>query len=154
MPALTGILETALYAQDLDEAEAFYKDVLGLPVYARLSRRHVFFRCGTQMLLIFNPEAVRRPPPPGAALPVPPHGSSGPGHVCFSAPGEDLDRWRAQLAAKGVAVEADFVWPGGGRSLYFRDPAGNSIEIAEPRIWGLFRPVPDPVRPPRAGPAP
>ncbi|MGN6582964.1 MAG: glyoxalase/bleomycin resistance/extradiol dioxygenase family protein, partial [Rhizobiaceae bacterium] len=25
----------------------------------------------------------------------------------------------------------------GGRSIYFRDPAGNSIEFAEPRIWGL-----------------
>jgi len=34
-------------------------------------------------------------------------------------------------------IEADFTWPGGGRSIYFRDPAGNAIEFAEPRIWGL-----------------
>ena len=26
-------------------------------------------------------------------------------------------------------------WPNGARSLYFRDPAGNSVEIAEPRLW-------------------
>ncbi|TIR45476.1 MAG: glyoxalase/bleomycin resistance/extradiol dioxygenase family protein, partial [Mesorhizobium sp.] len=25
----------------------------------------------------------------------------------------------------------------GGRSIYIRDPSGNSIEFAEPRIWGL-----------------
>ena len=38
---------------------------------------------------------------------------------------------------KGVAIEADFEWPGGGRSIYFRDPAGNCLEFAEPRIWKL-----------------
>jgi len=31
----------------------------------------------------------------------------------------------------------DFEWPQGGRSIYFRDPAGNSLEFAEPRIWRL-----------------
>jgi hypothetical protein len=36
-----------------------------------------------------------------------------------------------------VAIESDFAWPGGGRSLYFRDPAGNSLEFAEPAIWHL-----------------
>jgi catechol 2,3-dioxygenase-like lactoylglutathione lyase family enzyme len=25
----------------------------------------------------------------------------------------------------------------GGRSIYFRDPSGNSLEFAEPRIWGI-----------------
>ncbi|TIX39705.1 MAG: glyoxalase/bleomycin resistance/extradiol dioxygenase family protein, partial [Mesorhizobium sp.] len=27
--------------------------------------------------------------------------------------------------------------PQGGRSIYIRDPSGNSIEFAEPRIWGI-----------------
>jgi hypothetical protein len=36
-----------------------------------------------------------------------------------------------------VAIEADFEWPKGGRSIYFRDPAGNCLEFAEPKIWGL-----------------
>ena len=36
-----------------------------------------------------------------------------------------------------VEIEAEFEWPQGGRSIYFRDPAGNSVEFAEPRIWGL-----------------
>jgi catechol 2,3-dioxygenase-like lactoylglutathione lyase family enzyme len=36
-----------------------------------------------------------------------------------------------------VEIEADFHWPAGGRSIYFRDPSGNSLEFAEPKIWNL-----------------
>ena len=132
----SAILETILYAGNLDAAEAFYGQVLGLARTARAGDRHVFFRCGGQMLLIFNPDITLVPPSPGA-LPVPPHGARGPGHVCFKASAEEIGRWRDRLAASGVAIEADFEWPQGGRSLYFRDPAGNSVEFAEPRIWGL-----------------
>jgi catechol 2,3-dioxygenase-like lactoylglutathione lyase family enzyme len=131
-----GVLETVLYARDLDAAEAFYRDVLGLEPFARAAGRHLFYRCGDQVLLLFNPDATRVPPAAGA-LPVPPHGANGEGHVCFRASGEEIDAWRAALEAKGVAIEADFEWPGGGRSIYFRDPAGNCLEFAEPRIWGL-----------------
>ena len=88
------------------------------------------------MLLIFNPDATRVPPAPGA-LPVPPHGMEGEGHICFRASTEELVAWRQRLEAKGIAIEADFEWPGGGRSIYFCDPAGNCLEFAEPRIWGL-----------------
>ena len=41
------------------------------------------------------------------------------------------------MAAHGVAIEHEQTWPRGGRSFYVRDPAGNSIEFATPRIWGL-----------------
>jgi catechol 2,3-dioxygenase-like lactoylglutathione lyase family enzyme len=131
-----GILETVLYAKDLGAAEAFYRDVLGLEPFTSAPGRHLFYRCGEQVLLIFNPDATRMPPAP-AALPVPPHGAAGPGHVCFRATAAELDAWIERLVAKGVAIEADFEWPRGGRSIYFRDPAGNCIEFAEPRIWGL-----------------
>ena len=132
----TGILETILYASDLDAIEAFYRRVLGLEPYAKSAGRQVFYQCGGQMLLIFNPDATRVPPAPGA-LPVPPHGAVGEGHVCFRASADEIDRWRTHLDANGVAIEADFEWPDGGRSIYFRDPAGNCLEFAEPRIWGL-----------------
>jgi catechol 2,3-dioxygenase-like lactoylglutathione lyase family enzyme len=131
-----GILETVLYAGDLDAAERFYRDVLGLEPFASVAGRHLFYRCGDQVLLIFKPEATRVPPAAGA-LPVPPHGAAGPGHICFRATAAELDGWVRRLTAKAVAIEADFEWPRGGRSIYFRDPAGNCLEIAEPRIWGL-----------------
>jgi catechol 2,3-dioxygenase-like lactoylglutathione lyase family enzyme len=131
-----GVLETVLYAKDLAAAEAFYRDALGMEPFARAAGRHLFYRCGGQVLLIFNPDATRVPPAPGA-LPVPPHGMEGEGHVCFRAPAEELEAWRQRLEGRGIAIEADFEWPCGGRSIYFRDPAGNCLEFAEPRIWKL-----------------
>jgi catechol 2,3-dioxygenase-like lactoylglutathione lyase family enzyme len=132
----TGVLETVLYARDLAAAETFYRDALGLEPFARAGGRHLFYRCGGQVLLIFNPDATRTPPAPGA-LPVPAHGGYGQGHVCFRATAEEIAAWRQRLQGLGVTIEADFEWPGGGRSIYFRDPAGNCLELAEPRIWGL-----------------
>ena len=133
----SAILESALYVDDLDAAEAFYREALGLAVIAKVAGRHVFFRCGGGVLLLFNAEATRNPPPPDAKLPVPPHGMTGQGHLCFAADAGEIEAWKAALEGKGIAIEADFEWPNGGRSIYFRDPAGNSIEFAEPRIWGL-----------------
>lgn len=137
-PAPPGsILETVLYAEDLEAAAAFYAGVLGLAVHAKVEGRHIFFRCGDQMLLVFNPQVTVAPPKPAAKLPVPPHGAIGQGHVCFAASADEIVRWRQHLVARGIAIEADFVWPSGGRSIYVRDPAGNAIEFAEPRIWGI-----------------
>ena len=131
-----GILETVLYAKDLAVTEAFYRDVLGLEPFVSVAGRHLFYRCGGQVLLIFNPDATKVPAAPDA-LPVPAHGAVGRGHICFRASADDIARWRAHLEAKAVSIEADFEWPGGGRSIYFRDPAGNCLEFAEPRIWKL-----------------
>lgn len=133
----SGILESALYVDDLDAAEAFYGGVLGLERIQRAGNRHVFFRCGDGVLLLFDARETVKPPAPGARLPVPPHGATGAGHLCFRASGAEIDRFRAHLESHGIAIEADFEWPNGGRSIYFRDPAGNSLEIAEPKIWGL-----------------
>lgn len=131
-----GILETVLYTSDLDAAERFYRDVLGMEPFSKSPGRQLFYRCGDQVFLVFNPEATSKPPAPNA-LPVPPHGAVGPGHVCFRADATEIEAWRKRLESHGVAIEADFEWPSGGRSIYFRDPAGNCLEFAEPRIWGL-----------------
>jgi catechol 2,3-dioxygenase-like lactoylglutathione lyase family enzyme len=136
-PVPSAILETALYAPDLDAAEAFYGGVLGLEKVTRVGDRHVFFRLSGAMLLLFNPAETERPPAPDAALPVPPHGARGPGHLAFAATAQEIDQWRQRLADAGVAVEADFHWPNGARSIYLRDPAGNSLEFTEPRLWGF-----------------
>ena len=135
--APSAILETILYVTDLAAAEAFYSGVLGLALYSKQPGRQVFYRCGGQMLLLFDPAETVKPLPVDAKLPVPPHGAVGDGHVCFSATAADIDAWRAHLEARGIAIEADFIWPSGGRSLYFRDPAGNCLEFAEPKIWRL-----------------
>ncbi len=134
---LLGVLETSLYCPDLEAAEAFYGEVLGLECLGRRERRHVFFRSGDGVLLLFDPEHTARVSTEVAGVPIPLHGSRGAGHVAFRiAPGE-LASWREHLVREGVPIEAEVQWPGGGRSVYFRDPAGNSLELATPEVWGF-----------------
>jgi len=125
------ILETSLYADDLEAAERFYAGVLGLETITRVPGRHVFFRCGDRVFLVFNAARTME----GGMLP--PHGATGPGHVAFAVAEDELAEWRARLEAHGVGVETEFAWPGGGHSLYFRDPAGNSLELGTPAIWRI-----------------
>jgi catechol 2,3-dioxygenase-like lactoylglutathione lyase family enzyme len=129
-PPLEGILETCVYANDLEAAERFYRDVIGLDVYAKMDGRHVFFRCGACMFLVFNPETTVV-----KGTPFPVHGAVGPGHAAFEVLPESLDAWRARLGDAGVSIETEIDWPNGGHSIYFRDPAGNSIELATRQTW-------------------
>jgi catechol 2,3-dioxygenase-like lactoylglutathione lyase family enzyme len=126
------ILETCLYVNDLAAARAFYADVLGLEVREEQPGRHLFLRCGQRMLLLFLPQASRQ-----TDGMFPAHGTEGAGHVAFAASAKELDEWKRHLLAHGIAIEKGLNWPQGGRSLYFRDPAGNSVELATPAIWGL-----------------
>ena len=128
------VLETCLCVDDLAAAERFYSQVLGLAFHSRQEGRHVFFRCGRGMLLLFNPDQSSQPGE------IPPHGTHGAGHVAFAAQESQLPAWRKHLEAHGVPIERLHSWPGGGHSLYFRDPAGNSLELATPTIWGLALP--------------
>lgn len=131
-PPLEGVHEAALYTEDLNAADRFWSG-LGFERIGRAEGRHVFFRAGRDLLLVFD---ARTTASSGGA--VPPHGASGPGHIAFSVPDEAaLEKWRTHLANAGVVVEAELEWPAGGRSLYFRDPAGNSIELITRGSWGF-----------------
>ena len=124
------IFETVLYAEDLAAAEKFYRGALGLEVIGRGELAAVF-RCGGGVLIVFDP---RKTVVPGRE--VPSHGTSGAGHIAFAAKPEDLEGWREQLRQAAIPVEGEVDWPEGGRSIYFRDPAGNVVELAPPTIWG------------------
>jgi catechol 2,3-dioxygenase-like lactoylglutathione lyase family enzyme len=130
-----GVLETCLYASDLAAAERFYADVIGLEPFQRAAGRHVFFRCGAAVFLVFDPARTSTDPGAVGGAPIPAHGTEGPGHVAFAVPESDIEAWRDRLTSAGVAIESEVHWPKGGRSLYVRDPAGNSVEIAAEGIW-------------------
>jgi catechol 2,3-dioxygenase-like lactoylglutathione lyase family enzyme len=135
MPKADAILETAIYVDDLEAAQHFYREIFGLDVIASTPGRHVFMRCGRQVLLIFNPEASSTEM---AGIVVPRHGTRGAGHICFRAENAaEFDEWRAHFVTSGLSVEHDHTWPNGARSVYVRDPAGNSVEVAEAALWGL-----------------
>ena len=128
---LETIVETSIYSDDLDGMEAFYSGLMNLNVITREAGRHVFFSVGPgSVLLIFKPGTTLH----GHLLPA--HGSTGPGHVAFGVQAEYLDAWRTRLVAHGIAIEKEQPWPKGGHSIYFRDPASNSIELITPHVWG------------------
>ena len=132
MDEILAVVETGICVDDLDRASHFYRDVLGLEQLAHEPGRHVFFRVGDRgMLLAFLAHATL------ADDHLPPHGTTGAGHFAFGVPAGSLDRWRERLTRHDVAVEQEVAWPRGGRSLYFRDPAGNLVEILTPGVWGL-----------------
>ena len=103
-----------------------------MPVIGTELDRHVFFQAGeASVLLAFLAEAARK----GDQLP--PHGATGPGHFALGIEAEALDAWRKLLQGHSVSIEKEVEWPRGGKSLYFRDPAGNSVELVTPGVWGL-----------------
>lgn len=129
--AIEQVVETALYSTDLSRMEEFYSQILNFRVVDKEEGRHVFFQVGQgSILLIFNPETTIH----GHHLPA--HGAIGPSHVAFGIPTDSLNAWRSRLADRGIRIEHDHTWPRGGHSLYFRDPAGNSIELITPNVWG------------------
>jgi len=125
------LVEAAIYADDLEQAEVFYRDILGLDVLTVEPGRHVFFRVGNSVLLIFRAEETLK----GGFLP--PHGTRGPGHFALGIPTEALGDWKKHLEEHGVETEKEVEWSKGGRSLYFRDPAGNLVELVTRGLWGL-----------------
>jgi len=128
------VLETCLYVDDLAAAERFYADVLGLRFVAREAGRHVFLRCGDSMVLLFRAEETAADDPDGE---IPPHGCRGAGHAAFAMGADEVERWREHLARHRVPIEREIDRGAGARSLYFRDPAGNSLELGPPAMWGL-----------------
>ncbi len=118
-----------LYGEDLESLKGFYQRLLGTPPFSESPGRHVFFRLSDAVLLLFNPKRTLK------SVDVPPHGCSGPSHIAFYVEEEEYESWKEKVRGMGVEIEAEVVWPSGGRSFYFRDPAGNSLEITTPKTW-------------------
>ena len=129
---LSGVLETCLY-HDSGQTSAvarFYADVLGLPLVSSWPGG-MAFRAGKGVVLLFDREELARRDGPIAA-----HGTAGAGHACLLAGGEDeYERWKRRLAGADVTITHEHEWGPQRRSLYFSDPAGNLLEIANGDLW-------------------
>jgi catechol 2,3-dioxygenase-like lactoylglutathione lyase family enzyme len=92
---------------------------------------------GGTVLLLFQRGGTAAPvvTPDGT---IPPHDGSGTTHVAFGIDAADLEWWEARLATLDLAIESRVSWPRGGRSLYFRDPDGHSIELVTPGTWANY----------------
>jgi catechol 2,3-dioxygenase-like lactoylglutathione lyase family enzyme len=130
--AFKGVLETCLYhdASETNAMERFYGELLELPAVSRWPGG-IAFRAGPGVLLLFEREGLAQRESPIAA-----HGTIGPGHVCLVVDGADsYDAWRSRLRDCDIEITHEHDWDGGLRSLYFNDPAGNLLEIADGDLW-------------------
>jgi catechol 2,3-dioxygenase-like lactoylglutathione lyase family enzyme len=137
VPGLSGVLETAVYVDDLDKAEHFYTRVLGLPKIFTQPGRLLAFRSHESILLVFDPAETERERITVKGGIIPLHGTHGAGHVAFRVSENEIEPWRRHLHSSGVKIESEVTWLNGARSIYFRDPAGNSLELATANMWSL-----------------
>lgn len=128
---IAGVLETVLcYDSPYRSAmHRFFEEVLELPRVAGWETGTAY-RLGAGVVLIFDRERLAE-----SVSPVSAHGTQGAGHLCLRAADERYDDLRARLVERGVEITHDHEWPGGGRSFYFADPAGNLLEVADRDIW-------------------
>jgi len=131
------MVETALYFDDLARAAAFYRDTLGLRVMSESARLVSMDAGGGTVLLLFHRGETAQ----GLRWPdgfIPPHDGAGPLHLAIGVAADALDAWERWLSARGVEIESRVGWTRGGRSLYFRDPEGHSVELVTPGTWPNF----------------
>ena len=137
MPKLDGVIETALYVDDLDRARAFYQDALGLRAMNSDSRFLAFDVGGRSVLLLFHRGATLETVHlPGGT--IPPHDGHGPLHIAFAIAADKLPAWEQRLTEQGVAIEGRTAWPRGGHSIYFRDPDNHLLELVTPGVWAIY----------------
>jgi catechol 2,3-dioxygenase-like lactoylglutathione lyase family enzyme len=130
-PPLNGLLEVAIYVDDIPRSVEFYQRVFGFEVIVEDDRLWALAAGVRQILLVCKRGA-------SAHLPVGLHDAQGPQHIAFAISKDDMDAWRETLEARSVTIEEIRDWPRGGRSLYFRDPDGHLVELASPGTWSIY----------------
>jgi catechol 2,3-dioxygenase-like lactoylglutathione lyase family enzyme len=120
-------VSAVLVSTDLERAQRFYEDTVGLVLSADTIKNHLVFECGggTSLLVYGRPS-----------------GNSA-DHTQVRFWSTDIDRDVAELVARGVQFEdydtetfktVDHVvtTKGVGRSAWFKDPDGNTIALFQP----------------------
>jgi len=130
-PELSGLLEVALYVDDVERSVRFHQTLFGFTILGSDERLCALGIAGKQVLLVCRRAA-------SANLPVGSHDADGRQHVAFAIPAAEFQAWQRRLELQDVAVEHVRQWDRGGRSLYFRDPDRHLIELATPGVWSLY----------------
>ncbi len=132
---LEGVIETALYTDDIDAMKAFYQDKLGLDLISGTKGRSLFFKIGRTMLIIFDRSYTEDQDISINGSIIPAHATKGRGHIAFEACDGDYEQHKQKIIDLNIEIESEIDWPSGKRSFYFRDPDQHSIEIVEYGFW-------------------
>ena len=112
---------TVLFARDMARMRGFYQDVLGLQPGRELGPQWVEYPVGENTLALTERGMVfDDPSPPPGALSA---------QLAFELPVDELAAATDELVRHGVAVDGptDQAW--GHRTVFFRDPDGNVLEL-------------------------
>ncbi len=134
MPALSGLLETALYVTDMQMSVRFFEEVLELKAMLKGDRLTAFDAGSSGVLLICKHGASLHDMKGEDGI-VPGHDGAGPMHMAFAIPSASYEEWLAYLHQLGIKMRGEMRWPAGGRSIYFEDPDGHVLELATPGLW-------------------
>jgi catechol 2,3-dioxygenase-like lactoylglutathione lyase family enzyme len=137
IPALSGVLETSLYVDDVERAAEFYRSLFGFEILVQDQRFCGMSVAGRQVLLLFRKgSSTSVTVVPGGK--IPPHDGAGQLHLAFSIPAEALAGWEVRLAGMEIAIESRVFWERGGQSVYFRDSDRNLVELVTPGCWQIY----------------
>ena len=119
MLPIRGLYEIAIRVKDLDRAESFYREVLGLEVGLRDERRRwLFLRAGGGAGMVVLQDNKGDWPTQ---------------HLAFTIDAADVERAAGLLAERGVEIDGPHYhdWMP-ATSIYFSDPDGHELELCAP----------------------
>ena len=113
---------TVVFARDMKAMCSFYEDVMGFAVHSRLGESWTAYQVGSCLLALTERGVMfNDAPTPASALSV---------QLAFRVTPAQVDQCAETLRGKGVAIESEPTdQPWGHRTLFFRDPDGNVLEI-------------------------
>ena len=120
--AIRAIDYTVIFVRDMDAMRHFYETLLGFSLQRVLSSGWIEFRIGGNTLALAIPSrtASDRPVPVGSAAL----------QLAFKVSVAEVDACAEELVRKGISLVSpptDQVF--GHRTLFFRDPDGNLLEV-------------------------
>ncbi|MGE0152714.1 MAG: VOC family protein [Reyranellaceae bacterium] len=120
--SIRAIDYTVIFVRDMAAMRQFYQDVLGFESSRQLSPNWIEYRIGDNTLALARPLLTPddAPTPAGSAAL----------QLAFKVAPAEVDQCAEELRRQGVAIVSPPTdRPFGHRTLFFRDPDGNLLEV-------------------------
>ncbi|MBR0715102.1 VOC family protein [Bradyrhizobium liaoningense] len=120
--AIRAIDYTVIFVRDMAAMRRFYEDLLGFALLRELSPNWIEYSVGANTLALARPSrtATDAPTPTGSASL----------QLAFKVSVTEVDQCAAELMRQGVSLLSPPTdQPFGHRTLFFRDPDGNLLEV-------------------------
>jgi catechol 2,3-dioxygenase-like lactoylglutathione lyase family enzyme len=113
---------TVIFARQMSRMREFYGSTMGFPLHRELSPRWVEYRVGSNILALAEPGSrFNDPLPPVGVMSL---------QLAFRVAPQEVDACAATLVERGATIVSPPTdQPFGHRTLFFRDPDGNVLEI-------------------------